>query len=266
MLLVVLLAARTPAAAAAKTPPLECELRSLPSFIAQPAEAVPGFAKADDVADIVQVYCNDETYGEKTVTLEDSALEGLCHKNLRWTLPAPHAVKTSPRYETELDVDGNSTVVMFGEECSAGATKVVLKSPLTTKTLKTTFKVLKAKRSKAPDGIVADPSSGIEDTFRSGAATILEDTFPVQYAGEEVIFTSAQFNRRCLGGTTWFGGGSSSSGSEHAVVDRYGHAFAIASGEMCEPSEDDMESNLQGPPYEVFDTTFSVEPPRTAHG
>jgi hypothetical protein len=237
--------------------PGECEVHSLPSFVAQGLGLY-----AASVADVVEVACAGAA-GD-TVTLEDSRLYGKCGDRLDWAEPFPYSPSSGSSSNVTLDAFGNATAVMWSSGCKAGETEVIatLDAPPGT-TVMTTFAVLPPDETQS--GVYALPSHQVEGgeyTF----ATIIELEVP-NGAENRVAINAANLHNRCRSKPHlhWIYEGKEKSGAKTVTekLDNNGNAFAIVlGGPGCQTGESLIVGELVDKPYTQDTTSFVLEPPR----
>ncbi len=268
-LMVAALAAATPAVAlghrahAPSTPEGNCEVTSVPSFLAQ------GFGKdASSVADVVQVRCEASLAGDK-VELSSSELYSRCEHRLTWSAPNPYKPVKGPAYKVKLDAYGNATAAVFGGPgCSAGESLISARLEEAPNLTVTTMFTVDPSRPTEP-GVTASPSSAIEDAGHHSVATIIQIEFPAVFAEQYVSVTAPALERRC--GTSprlvWLGPDAKklATGKEAVLklqLDNNGNAFVVVlAGAACAAGESLLVATLEEAPFTEYTTSFTILPP-----
>jgi hypothetical protein len=275
-----LLVAAGSAQAAEKQPPSLCVVHSLPSFVAQGEGPI-----AATVADIIEVECNPYVFGTGSkVTITASQLFSRCNKKLKWFVANDFAKNEFKQEEegigvnVQLDAAGNATVAaLAGPLCAAGESLITVH--LTEKPFEsftTSFTVLPP--HDTPPGVVALPSSQVEDGGSSAVATIIEAEFAG--ASEELIrIASPELFARCQKPPhlRWFLMNGTEAEVENAKkekvpaksevtgieLDNNGNAFVIVFGDhSCAEGSSLIEADLESKPFTTYTTHFIVEGPR----
>lgn len=257
-----------------------CTVVSLPSFVAQGE-----YGYAASVADVVEVSCNPYTYGTgQEVTVTAAQLASRCH-NLAWIVPnnsynEPEA-QLGQSVHLNLDADGNATAsLVAGPNCMAGESLVTLdENEAPYETFTTSFMVTPPVNT--PQGVVAMPSSQVEDSSSSSVTTVVEAEFTG--GGESYVrLASEQLNDRCNdGGLIWVPGyvteylnrDYSTASVKQAELryeneteirlDNNGNGFAIAVGvDSCLEGTSLIEADLLESPFTTETTTFTVVAPK----
>jgi hypothetical protein len=236
----------------------ECVLHSLPSFVAQGLSTY-----AASVADIAEVACFEEA--GQLVTLEDPELYVHCANQLNWAQPVPYAKTSGPSFNVTLDTFGNATVVLWSSGCSAGETHlraILGVAPNTTS--EESFTVFPP--VETPPGIYVLPSHQVEGS-RGTFATIVESEFGARGARQRAEVSASNPFHRCK--TTphlrWIFQGKEKAGIKAVklTLDNDGNGFAvILGGPSCTAGESLILSELIGPPYTQYVTSFVAVPPR----
>jgi len=259
-----------------------CTVVSLPSFVAQGE-----YGYAASIADVVEVSCNPFTYGTgQEVSVTASQLASRCH-NLAWIVPnnsenEPEA-QLGQTVHLNLDADGNATAsLVAGPNCMAGESLITLdENEAPYETFTTSFMVTPPVNT--PQGVVAMPSSQVEDSGSSSVTTVVEAEFAG--GGEKYVrLASEQLNDRCHdGGLIWVPGyvteyleeSYSTASVKKAEVetegenetlirlDDNGNGFAIAVGvDSCLEGTSLIEADLVESPFTTETTNFTVVAPK----
>ena len=252
------------ASVAAAAPTGTCVVHSLPSFIAQGEEST-----AATVADVVEVECNPNIYGTGSkIKITANQLYTRCEKKLTWYVPNPYSEVTGPGVSVRLDADGNATVALLaGSGCSTGESLVsahMEEEPFETFT--TSFTVLPPDISTP--GVFALPSTQVEDSLSSSAATIIQAEFAggsekdVHIAGEELFARC-----RIAPHLRWVRIDREVETEKSEVgkvpLDNDGNGFVIAIGDgSCAEGASLIEADLESKPFTTFMTNFTIEAPR----
>ncbi|HMD57188.1 MAG TPA: hypothetical protein VKG82_06920 [Solirubrobacteraceae bacterium] len=240
-----------------------CELRSLPSFVAQGDGEAAG-----SVADIVRVSCDPRLAG-RGVVLDSSQLYERCARHLAWSLPYPLAAQTGPMFAASLDADGNLTVALWaGPGCAPGPNAIsaqVEEEPEAP--APATFTVMAPRRTYPL--LTAQPAAEIEDPVHGSVATVIEVAFPPAYAGQSVNLSSGQLLSRCLEAPVFTSPATQGpildavGDAVELTLDGDGGAFVVAlAGGSCASGPSEIEATLLGPPYTRDVTRFTVQPPQ----
>jgi hypothetical protein len=242
-----------------------CVIHSLPSFV----ETGMG-TTASSAADVVTVECHP-VFAEKMVTITSDELYSRCADGLSWMgTPGnlPTGTVTGPSVDTMLDNDGEATVVAFGgPSCAAGSSDISahLDAPPFA-TVTTRYRIIAPQDT--PRGVFALPSSQVEDSVNSSAATIVYAEFNPVYSEQTVMFRSNELNDRCAGGVTWIVPGSpdQTGPTATATLDNNGNAWAIAlAGPSCAAGTSQIEASLTSAPYNSRMTSFDILSPRVTN-
>jgi hypothetical protein len=241
-----------------------CEVRSLPSFIAQGE-----FTTAATVADVVEVECNPNIYGTGSkIKITASQLFTRCKGRLTWYVPNPYSETGGKGVSLELDAAGNATVALIaGPGCSPGESLITAhmeEEPFETVT--TSFAVLPPVTT--PQGVTALPSAQVEDDFSSAVATVLQLEFTggsekeVRVGSEELYHRCRiaphirwiTIDRRVIAGVSEI---------EHVQLDNDGNSFVLViGGESCAEGPSLIEADLESKPFTTVTTNFTIEAPR----
>jgi hypothetical protein len=268
--------------AGSSDPSTGCQVKSLPSFVAQGE-----YGYAASVADVVEVSCDPYTYGTgQEVSVTAAQLASRCH-NLAWIVPnnssdEPEA-QLGQTVHLNLDADGNATAsLVAGPNCMPGESLITLdenESPYETFT--TSFLVTPP--ANTPQGVTAMPSSQVEDSGSSSVTTVVEAEF--EKGGESYVrLASEQLNDRCHdGGLVWVPGyvteylnedysaasvkkaEDESEGENETLIrlDDNGNGFAIAVGiDSCLEGTSLIEADLVESPFTTETTNFTVVAPK----
>jgi hypothetical protein len=246
-----------------------CEVKSLPSFIAQGE-----FYSSATVGDVIEVSCDPETYAAgATVTVTASQLYSRCHE-ISWYKPNEDGQDeiTYGRSTTlKLDVDGNANVgLIAGPKCMVGESLITVdenEAPYETYT--TAFRVEPAVNT--PEGLTVVPKSQVEDQESSGVVTLAEAEFE-RAAEKRVRIGAGQLFNRCSGKY-----------SDHLEIvrenrevieeqpellnaielDNNGNGFVLLMGtDSCAEGPSLIEADLEESPFSTQTDTFTVLPPQ----
>jgi hypothetical protein len=240
-----------------------CVVRSLPSFTDQGE-----FAQAGSVADIVEVSCAP-VYDGKTIKLSANELYNRCKQSLSWSSPFPYTPSEGPSFTVTLDDAGNATAALWaGPSCASGESLITAhleEAPYETFT--TAFVVLPPKASTP--GVIATPSSQVEDDVYSSIATVVQVEFPPVYAERPVDISAEQLYARCLIAPhlVWVGPDETVIGEEEEAtlkvkLDNTGSAFVVVlGGASCASGPSEIEASLEQAPYTTYTTSFTVDSP-----
>jgi len=266
----------------AEAPAGQCTIKSLPSFVAQGE-----YGTTASVADVIEIGCNPEEYGEgSVVSVTDSQLASRCGEDVTWYVPGPvtpFRTALGRGVRLTLDSEGNATVALIaGPNCQPGETLVTLheiEEPFESFT--TSFAVLPP--NETPEGVTALPPSQIEDDEASTAVTIVEAEFPGE-SEDRIRFGSEELNARCRevlveefeeevfkhtpvgpGHLVWIQeDGEVTEGSEvnGLELDDDGNTFALAIGDaFCATGTSLIEADLESKPFTTATTEFTIEAP-----
>jgi len=244
-----------------------CVIHSLPSFV----ESGLG-GTASSAADVVTVECHP-VFAEDTVTISSDELYNRCAGNLNWFLTPSFATKAirrmgSPSIDATLDNDGEATVVAFaGPSCAAGTSIVSahLNAPPFA-TVNARYRIIAPQDT--PRGVMALPSSQVEDSVNSSAATIVYAEFNPVFSERSVTFRSNELYSRCADGLTWIVPGflDQTGPTATATLDNNGNAWAIAlAGPSCAAGKSQIEASLTSAPYTSYLTWFNILSPRVTN-
>ena len=252
------------ASVAAAAPTGTCVVHSLPSFTAQGEETT-----AATVADIVEVECNPNIYGTGSkIKITANQLYTRCEKKLTWYVPNPYSEVAGPGVSVRLDADGNATVALLaGPGCQTGESLVsahMEEEPFETFT--TSFTALPP--NITTPGVFALPSTQVEDSLSSSAATIIQAEFAggsekeVRIGGEELFARCRVFPH-----LRWIRDNriveTDKSEIEKVPLDNDGNGFVIAVGDgSCAEGPSLIEADLESKPFTTFMTNFTIEAPR----
>jgi len=225
---------------------------------------------ASSVADVVTVECHP-VFAESTVRITADELNDRCAGTLTWmsTPGNPPGTAAGPEIDVPLDNDGEATVVAFGgPSCAAG--RSIISAHLTVPpftTANTTFKIIAPQDT--PRGVRALPSSQVEDSVNSSAATIVYAEFNPVYSERTITFRSNELNDRCTGGVTWVGptgAGLGTGATATTTLDNNGNAWAVAlAGPSCSAGRSTIEASLASAPFRSYLTTFRIRSPRVTN-
>ncbi len=243
-----------------------CVIHSLPSFV----ESGLG-GTASSAADVVTVECHP-VFAESTVTISSDELYNRCAGNLSWAnTPGNGGMSLfteGPTVDATLDNDGEATVVAFGgPSCAAGSSDIsahLNAPPFATVTAR--YRIIAPQDT--PRGVFALPSSQVEDSVNSSAATIVYAEFNPVFSEKTVMFRSNELNSRCMGGITWIVPGfiNQTGPTATATLDNNGNAWAIAlAGPSCAAGTSQIEASLTSAPYSSRMTSFDILSPRVTN-
>jgi hypothetical protein len=241
-----------------------CVVHSLPSFV----ESGLG-ASASSVADVITVECHP-VFAENTVTFSSDELSSRCHGTLSWmATPGNGAVGTGASYDVTLDNDGEATAVVWGGPSCAAGTSIV-SAHLTVPpfaTADTTYRIVAPQDT--PRGVKALPSSQVEDSVNSSAATIVYAEFNPVFSERAITFRSNELSDRCAGGITWVGPDEVVLGTGPTVtttLDNNGNAWVVAlAGPSCAAGKSQIEASLASAPFTSYLTSFQILSPRVTN-
>ncbi len=227
---------------------------------------------ASSAADVVTVECHP-VFAESTVTISSDELYNRCAGNLSWFKPPSLATEAiirrgSASVDATLDNDGEATVVAFaGPSCAAGSSDIsahLNAPPFATVTAR--YRIIAPQDT--PRGVFALPSSQVEDSVNSSAATIVYAEFNPVFSEKTVMFRSNELNSRCMGGITWIVPGfiNQTGPTATATLDNNGNAWAIAlAGPSCAAGTSQIEASLTSAPYSSRMTSFDILSPRVTN-
>jgi hypothetical protein len=243
-----------------------CVIHSLPSFV----ESGLG-ARASSAADVVTVECHP-VFAEDTVTISSDELYNRCDGRLRWfQTPSFRAMAIlrlrSPSVDATLDNDGEATVVAIGgPSCAAGSSDISahLDAPPFA-TVTTRYRILAPQDT--PRGVFALPSSQVEDSVNSSAATIVYAEFNPVQSERTVMFRSNELYNRCDSLRWLVPGRKPQFGpTATAMLDNNGNAWAVAlAGPSCAAGTSQIEASLTSAPYNSRMTSFDILSPRVTN-
>jgi len=268
-----------------------CIVKALPSSFIDQGE----FSTSSSVATVLEVECNPEYAAESLVEVRDEELYERCDGRVGMFSPYELAgegetegelkgkIKSksvanikhdfsiySPSDTVYTDNDGNATVVVLGEGCTAGETLVT--ADLVEDQYETVFTSFTVDAPRVtPPGLTITPAADTEDDYTSSAATIAEIEFPPVDAEKYVDINSPQLYDRCqYPGSpklVWIGEGGSiiSVGpdlSGEVQLDNDGNAFVVLVGSAsCAAGTSLVEASLEAKPYTTYKSYFTINPP-----
>jgi hypothetical protein len=118
-------------------------------------------------------------------------------------------------------------------------------------------------------GVIATPSSQVEDDVYSSIATVVQVEFPPVYAERPVDISAEQLYARCLIAPhlVWVGPDETVIGEEEEAtlkvkLDNTGSAFVVVlGGASCASGPSEIEASLEQAPYTTYTTSFTVDSP-----
>jgi hypothetical protein len=249
------------------TPDPTCVIHSLRRF-----REAGEFGTHSSVADVVTVECEPQ-FAESRVTISSDELNNRCGGTLKWTSArgitgGARLFVLGPSITATLDNDGEATVVALGGPSCAPGPSIVsahLNVPPFA-TVHTTYRILAP--GDTPPGVKARPSSLVEDSVNSSAATIVYAEFPSVFAERNITIRSNELNSRCAGGVTWIVPGriNQRGNTATATLDNNGNAWAIAlAGPSCSPGTSSIEASLNVAPFTSYLGSFNILSPRVTN-
>ncbi len=231
-------------------------------------------AYGSQVHDVIEVETSpayaDDPVNIDSQQLENSCLGGITFETLQQgSTRAPRTGLNS--ITTYLDDDGNVTVVVDGQDCSAGTDLIeadLIDAPYLTATTELT---VLPPNVTAP-GVSAYPSSEVEtgnspDSGNSDVYTVFYvETDPV-YADQPVEISSAQLDNRCGQGWRWEPGVGApinqASGTIDATgtLDNDGNAVFVFKGASCAPGTSTVVADVDAGTHPTYTTSFTVGAP-----
>jgi hypothetical protein len=227
------------------------------------------FGTHSSVADVVTVECEPQ-FAESPVTISSDELLNRCHGHLSWiATPGNEGTIVGATTTLFLDNDGEATVVAFGgNSCAAGPS--IISAHLDVPpfaTVHATYRIL-APGDTRP-GVRARPSSLVEDSVNSSAATIVYAEFPSVFSERAVTFRSNELNSRCAGGITWVGPTETPFGTgptATTTLDNNGNAWLVAfAGPSCAAGRSSIEASLTTAPFTSYLGSFNILSPRVTN-
>lgn len=237
-----------------------CTVNSLSSFVQQGSGS-----QQNSVADIVEVGCETAVYDGGTVSISSAHLNLACG-GLSWSSPYPYADTTGSGIKVKLTGAGNATVALWGgPECTEGERLIVMdmeEPPFERFT--TSFEVSPAKPT--PEGVLALPSTQVEDRIHGSVATIVEVSAPGEPFAH-VHIGAPQLFKACSSAPhlAWVGADETllSGGAEEVSkleLDANGHAFVVLlGGPSCAEGSYLIQADLEEAPFTTYVTHFTVK-------
>ena len=157
---------------------------------------------------------------------------------------------------------------MGGPSCAAGTSIVSahLNAPPFA-TAHATYTIIAPRDTRR--GVKALPSSQVEDSTTSSAATIVYAEFNPVFSERAVTFRSNELEDRCAGGITWVGPDEvvlAAGPTVTTTLDNNGNAWVVAlAGPSCAAGKSQIEASLTNAPFTSYLTSLNILSPRVTN-
>jgi hypothetical protein len=249
--------------------PGTCEVKSLPSFMAQGE-----FATTSTVGDVIEISCDPYTYSQGAkVTVTASQLYDRCGKQLTWYVPegsGDDSTYSSRSVQLSLDVNGNANVgLIAGPRCMVGGSLITVdENEAPFETYITEFKVLPTENTK--EGLFITPEKQVQDQETSSNVTIAQVEFSKSNENHVRIGAQQLYDRCRYGDKLEWVRENRSEAEEtgellNAIeLDNNGNGFVLLLGESsCMAGPSKIEADLEEAPYTTLEPQdITIESPR----
>jgi hypothetical protein len=220
-----------------------------------------------EVYAVVQVEANPAFAGDG-VTIASNQLAAKCSEVDFYTGQNGPVKYNGEIDNVILDNDGNATVFMYGEDCSAG--QALVTADLETApyyTASTWLTILPPQNTKP--GVYASPNPEVVtgDTEASGnsdAYIVINVEVPSVYAEQTVEITFYQFASRCGQGDWVYSndGTYTDTNNAFATIDDNGNASFFLFGASCASGQSLITADVLSGTHHTYTTTLTLESPR----